>query len=148
MVTAENFPNLGKETDSQAQEAQTALGKINRQRTTARHCGAETTKVRVGDYESNEGNATRYEQGNPPKTVADFSAKNFVGQKGEVHCNSSTERKRSTTKHTRPSCHLDLKQRQRALRASYRQKSSEPINQLYKKWSEVISSTLVGLSPN
>ena len=71
MVTAGNFPNLGKETDSQAQEAQRALGEINGQRTTPRHGGAETTKVRDGDYKSNEGNATRDEQGNPPKTVAD-----------------------------------------------------------------------------
>ena len=82
MVTAENFPNLGKETDSQAQEAQTALGKINRQRTTARHCGAETTKVRVGDYESNEGNATRYEQGNPPKDCSRLLSKKLCGPEG------------------------------------------------------------------
>ena len=85
------------------------------------------------DYKSNKRKATSYEQGNTPKTVEDFSAKNFAGQKGEAQCNSSTERERPTTKNTRQSHHLALKERYRGLQASNRQKNSEPINWLYKK---------------
>ena len=37
-IVAENFPNIGKETVNQVQEAQRVPGRINPRRNTLRHC--------------------------------------------------------------------------------------------------------------
>ena len=43
---AENFPNPGKETDVQVQEAQRVPNKMNLKRSTSRHSKMEMTKVK------------------------------------------------------------------------------------------------------
>ena len=45
-ITAENFPNLKKETDIQVQEAQTVPNKINPNRHTPRYIIIKTAKVK------------------------------------------------------------------------------------------------------
>ena len=43
---AENFPNLGKETDIQIQEAQRVPGRINPRRNMLRHIVIKLTKIK------------------------------------------------------------------------------------------------------
>lgn len=46
---AENFPNLGEETDIQVQEVQSALNKMSPKRLTARHAVIKMAKVKNKD---------------------------------------------------------------------------------------------------
>ena len=48
-VTAENFPNMGKEIVNQVQEAQRVLDRINPRRNTPRHIVIELTKIKDKD---------------------------------------------------------------------------------------------------
>ena len=45
-IIAENFPNMGKETVNQVQEAQRVPGRINSRRNTLRHIVIKQTKTK------------------------------------------------------------------------------------------------------
>ena len=45
-ITAKNFPNLGKETDLQDQEAQRVLNKVNPKKSTSRHSKIKMAKIK------------------------------------------------------------------------------------------------------
>ena len=75
-IIAENFPNLGKETDIQVQEAQRASNKMNPKRPTPRHIIIKMSKVKEKERILK---ATRERQqviykGNPIRLSADFSS--------------------------------------------------------------------------
>ena len=46
-IIAENFPNMGKETVTQVQEAQRVPGRINPRRNTLRHIVIKLTKIKT-----------------------------------------------------------------------------------------------------
>ena len=48
-IRAENFPNIGKETFNQVQEAQRAPGRVNPRRNTPRHIEIKLTKIKDRD---------------------------------------------------------------------------------------------------
>ena len=74
-IIAENFPNMGKETVNQVQEAQRVPGRINPGRSTSRHIVIKLTKIK-DRYKILK--ATREKQqitykGTPIRLSADFS---------------------------------------------------------------------------
>ena len=80
---AENFPNLGKETDIQTQEVQRSPNKIKPRRSTPSHIVIKMAKS--SDKEKNFLSSKRkdsYIQGKPHKAISRFLSRNFTGQKG------------------------------------------------------------------
>ena len=82
-IIAENFPNLGKETEIQIQEAQKAPNKINLRRSTPRHKIIKTAKS--NDWDSflkavREKKTVTYKR-KPHKAISSFFSRNFAGQK-------------------------------------------------------------------
>ena len=71
-ITVENFPNLGKETLTQVQEAQRVPGRINPRTNTPRHIVIKLTKIKDREkiLKSNKGKATNNRQGNPYKVIS------------------------------------------------------------------------------
>ena len=71
-ITAENFPNLGKEQITQVQEAQRVPGRINPRTNTPRHIVIKLTKIKDREkiLKSNKGKATNNRQGNPYKVIS------------------------------------------------------------------------------
>ena len=66
---AENFPNLGKETDIQVHEVQRVPNKINPKRSTPSH-SVIRQKLKIENIKSSKGKVTRYIQRNSYKTVS------------------------------------------------------------------------------
>ena len=82
-IRAENFPNVGKETASQVQEAQRVAGRINPRRNTARHIVIKLTKIKDKDKILK---ATREKQqitykGTPIMLSADFSTETLQARR-------------------------------------------------------------------
>ena len=82
-IIAENFPNMGKETVNQVQEAQRVLGRINPRRNTPRHTIIKMTETKDRD---NILKATRERtnniQGNSHQAISWFLNRNSTSQKG------------------------------------------------------------------
>ena len=57
-IIAENFPNMGKETVNQVQEAQRVPGRINPGRNTPRHIVIKLVKIKDKNIKSNKGKMT------------------------------------------------------------------------------------------
>ena len=82
-ITAKNFPNMGKESLIQIQEAQQVPYKINPRRNTPRHILIKLTKIKDREnIESSYGKETNNIQGNPDKVIGRFFSRNSAGQKG------------------------------------------------------------------
>ena len=83
-IIAENFPNLGKETEIQAQKAQRAPNRINPKKTTPRHIVIKMAKIK--DKERILKAARGKQQGiykrTPISLSADFSAKKLHRPEG------------------------------------------------------------------
>ena len=81
-IKADDFPNLGKETEIQIQEAQRSLNKINPRRSTPRHIVIKMAKS--SDKEKNF-KAARVKiimyKGNTIRLLADFSAENLQARR-------------------------------------------------------------------
>ena len=71
---AENFPDLGEETEVQVQEAQRDPNKINLRRCTPRYTVIKMAKGRDNERISKQREKTVTYKGNPIKLSADFSA--------------------------------------------------------------------------
>ena len=74
-IVAENFPNIGKETVNQVQEAQRVPGRLNPRRNTPRHIVIKLTKIKDRDKILK---ATREKQqitfkGTPSRLSTDFT---------------------------------------------------------------------------
>lgn len=82
-IIAENFPNTGKESLTQIQEAQRVPYKINPRRNTPRHILIKLTKIKDKEKilkAAREKKQVTY-KGTPTRLLADFSAET-AGQKG------------------------------------------------------------------
>ena len=83
-IIAENFPNMGKESLTQIQEAQRVPYKINPRRNTPRHIVIKLTKIK--DKEKILKAAREKKQitiqGNPDRVIGRFFSRNSAGQKG------------------------------------------------------------------
>ena len=82
-IIAENFPNMGKESLTQIQEAQRVPYKINPRRNTPRHILVKLTKIKDKEKilkAAGEKKQVTY-KGTPIRLSADFSAET-AGQKG------------------------------------------------------------------
>ena len=68
-IIVENFPNMGKETVNQVQEAQRVPYRINARRNTSRHILIKLAKINYKEknIKSSKGKATNSIQGNPHK---------------------------------------------------------------------------------
>ena len=82
-IIAENFPNMGKETVTQVQEAQRVPGRINPRRNTLRHILIKLTKIKDKEKILK---ATREKQqithkGTPIRLSADFSAETLQARR-------------------------------------------------------------------
>ena len=83
-IIAENFPNMGKNSLTQIQEAQQVPYKINSRRNTLRHILIKLTKIKdkekilkaVREKERNN------IQGNPNDVIGRLLSRNSAGQKG------------------------------------------------------------------
>ena len=75
-IIAENFPNMGKESLTQIQEAQRVPYKINPRRNTPRHILIKLTKIKVKEKFLKAGREKKQitYKGTPIKLSADFSA--------------------------------------------------------------------------
>ena len=73
---AENFPNLGKETDIQVQESQRVPKEVNPMRSTPRHLIIKMAIIKERILKAAK--ATSYMQGN--KTISCLFSRNFDGQ--------------------------------------------------------------------
>ena len=103
-IIAENFPNVGKESLTQIQEAQRVPYKINPRRNTLRHILIKLTKIKDREnLESSEGKETNNIQGNPNKVIGRFFNRNSAGQKAVAWYTQRDERKKPPTKITLPS---------------------------------------------
>ena len=71
-ITAENLPNLGKETGTQVQEAQNVPYRLNPKTNTPRHTVIKMTNIKDKreNTKSNKGKATNNIQGNPHKVIS------------------------------------------------------------------------------
>uniref|UniRef100_A0A8D1NE16 L1 transposable element RRM domain-containing protein n=1 Tax=Sus scrofa TaxID=9823 RepID=A0A8D1NE16_PIG len=83
-ITAENFPNIGKEPLTQIQEAQRVPYKINPRRNTPRHILIYLTKIKDKEkiLKAAREKKTSNIQGNPNKVISRFFSRNSAGQKG------------------------------------------------------------------
>ena len=82
-IIAENFPNMGKETVTQVQEAQGVPGRINWRRNTPRHTVIKLTKIK---HEEKILKATKEKwqipyKGTPIRLSADFSAETLQARR-------------------------------------------------------------------
>ena len=71
MIVAEKFPNTGKKTVTQIQEAQRVSGRINQRRNTPKHIVIKLTKIKATEknIKSNKGKVTNYIKGNSHKVI-------------------------------------------------------------------------------
>ena len=70
-ITAENFPNLEKETDIQIQEAQTVTNRINPKIATPKYIVIKTENIKDKEnIKSSKGKSTSYIQGNSIKAIS------------------------------------------------------------------------------
>lgn len=71
-IIAENFPNLGMETDIQVQEAQRVPNKITPTRTTPRHTSIKMAKIKDkrANIKNRKRNITSYLQGNSHNAIS------------------------------------------------------------------------------
>ena len=82
-IIAENFPNMGKESLTQIQEAQRVPYKINPRRNTPRHILVKLTKIKDKEKilkAAREKKQITY-KGTPIRLSADFFSRNSAGQK-------------------------------------------------------------------
>ena len=95
-IIAENFPNLGKETDIQIQEAQRVPNKMTPKRPTPRHIIIKVSKVKDKEkiLKQQEKN-NLFIKGNPDKTMIRFFSRNFAGQRRVARFIQSAERKKT-----------------------------------------------------
>ena len=83
-IIAENFPNMGKESLTQIQEAQRVPYKINPRRNTPRHILIKLTKIKDKEKilkAAREKKQVTY-KGTPNKVISRFFSRNSAGQKG------------------------------------------------------------------
>ena len=68
-IIVENFPNMGKETDNQVQEAWRVLYRINPRRNMPRHILIKLSKIKYTEniIKNSKGKTTNNIQGNPHK---------------------------------------------------------------------------------
>lgn len=79
---AKNFPNLGKETDIQTQEAQEVPNKISPKRFTPRPITIKMSEIKDKEQLLKAAREkTYYVQGNPHKAISRFLHRNTMGQK-------------------------------------------------------------------
>ena len=80
-IIAKNFPNMGKESITQIQEAQRVPYKINPRRITLRHILIKLTKIKDKEnLESSLGKETTY-KGTPIRLLADFSTETLQARR-------------------------------------------------------------------
>ena len=81
-VRAENFPNMGKETLTQLQEAQRVPYKVSQRRNTGRHILIKLTTIKDKEnIKSNKGKATNNIQRNPIPLSANFSVETLQARR-------------------------------------------------------------------
>ena len=83
-IIAENFPNMGKESPTQIQEAQREPYKINPRRNTPRHILIKLTKIKDKEKilkAAREKKQITY-KGTPKSAIGRFFNRNSAGQKG------------------------------------------------------------------
>ena len=105
-IIAENFPNMGKESLTQIQEAQQVPYKINPRRNTPRHILIKLTNIKVKEQilkAAREKQQITY-KGTPIRLSADFSAETLQARR-EWHdiLKVMKEKKKPATKNTLPS---------------------------------------------
>ena len=84
-ITAKNFPNMGKESLIQIQEAQRVPHKINPSRNTPRHIFIKVTKIKDNEKILKTAREKKHNiQGNPDKVIGRFFSGNSGDQKGVV----------------------------------------------------------------
>ena len=66
-IIVENFPQMGKEVVTQAQETQRIPNRINPRRNTPRHILIKLTKIKHKEIKSSKGEATNNTQGESHK---------------------------------------------------------------------------------
>ena len=81
-ITAENYPNMGKETASQVQEAQRVSYRINLRRNTPRHIVIKLTKSKEKILKAVRGKQQITYKGTPMSLSAKLFSRNSAGQKG------------------------------------------------------------------
>ena len=101
----ENFPNLVKEIDMKVQEAQRVPNKLDPKKTTPRHITIKMQMIK--DKERILKAAREYQlapyKGSPIRLSADFSKRNFAGQKGLARNSQSHGKQGPTDKIALPS---------------------------------------------
>lgn len=94
IIRAENVPNLGKEIDTQAQEAQRAPNKMNARKFMPEHIVIKILKIKDKKRilkETREMQLVTY-NGNPMRLSADFPAKRKEGRRKRHDIFKSVER--------------------------------------------------------
>ena len=83
-IIVKNFPNMGKETVTQVQEAQRVPYRVNPRRNMLRHILIKLTKIKYKEknIKSSKGKATNNIQGNPHMVIRGLFSRNSAGQKG------------------------------------------------------------------
>ena len=120
-IIAENFPNMGKESLTQIQEAQRVPYKINPRRNTLRHILIQVTKIKDKEKILKVARVKKqitYEE-TPIKLLADFSAEILQAEgSGTIYLKWWKEKTSNQDYSTQQGSHLDLKEKSKASQVS------------------------------